>query len=80
MDTVLGTRNICERIVQGNLYFQANYSSQDSFSKLMNSLQQALRRSPVFLRCGNKQRAEWKLKSKTDESSSSETATSAKAT
>ena len=69
MDTVLGTRNICERIVKSNLYFQANYSAPESFSKLMNSLQQALRRSPVFIRCGNKQRAEWKLETKPDEAS-----------
>lgn len=63
-EIVLGTRGICEKVVEENVYFQAHYGSPDTFSKLMNSLQQALRRSPIFVRSGNKQRAEWKLKTR----------------
>jgi len=64
--TTLGTREVCKQIVANHLFFQANHSTPEAFTKLTNSLQQALRRSDYFERCGNKQRAEWKLKKVTE--------------
>uniref|UniRef100_A0A7S3UYS7 FHA domain-containing protein n=1 Tax=Aplanochytrium stocchinoi TaxID=215587 RepID=A0A7S3UYS7_9STRA len=59
---VLSTRDVCEHLVAGHLFFQANHSTPDAFTKLTNSLQQALRRSEYFERTANKARAEWRLK------------------